>query len=128
MLKAKGLHSLLEQIFSSTPGTSCIALINIDGAILSHQHLANADVRVLSAVVSSAWAQFEKHGRTAFCGEDQLNCLLFECDRGRVGVARIVGNILVCLQTDASIEYGALKSKLLGVVSCLKEPLSHLSF
>ena len=102
LLSPKNLPLVLGDVVS--PGIKVVTLINRSGMLIGCAG-DMASAAPVSAIVSNLWQSHEK------CeGQGSLNCLLLECEEGRLAIKAVGSFILACC-SDTSIEFGLLKAK-----------------
>ena len=100
VLDPKALPEVLGEVL--TPGMRVVTLINRSGLQLGSTGDAKA-AAVISAITSNLWQCHEK------CeGAGALECLLIECDEGRLAVKPVGTFILTCC-ADTRATSSALK-------------------
>ena len=116
-LSPKALPYVLVE--AVTPGVRVVALINRSGLLISSAGDA-ARASAVGAIVVALWHSHEK------CeGSGALECLLLECDQGRLAVMG-VGNFILACCSDNSIPFGLLKAKAAALHDFLQPSLSTI--
>ncbi|XP_053200484.1 ragulator complex protein LAMTOR2-like [Panonychus citri] len=123
MLKPKTLSSILGQ--ANTGGVQCTLLLNREGSLLAYSGYGDTDARMTAAIASSIWISYEKYGKLA-ASEDDLNCLLLQCEDGNVIVKR-VANVLLCMHAKSFVPLGTLKAKVTALSDHLDEPIRMIT-
>lgn len=67
MLRTRTLVSTLSQVL--TGGVEGTIVMNRDGMLLAYAGYDDKGAKMVSAIASSIWTQYEKQGRTAFNDE-----------------------------------------------------------
>jgi|TARA_B110000196_G_C20754520_1_gene479242 predicted regulator of Ras-like GTPase activity (Roadblock/LC7/MglB family) len=118
MLNPKALPEVLGEVLTS--GVRTAALVNRSGMLLGCAG-DTADATLAGAIGANLW---QCHERSE--GAGALECMLMECDDGRVAIKAVGSYIIICC-TDASVPFGQLKAKTLALHDFLQGPLSQLS-
>ena len=102
------------------PGVRVVALLNRSGLLLGCAG-DTASASSIAAICSSLWLSHEKcdsHG--------SLGCLLLECERGRLAI-KAVGSFIIACCSDATVDFGMLRAKVLALHNYLTGPLTQLA-
>lgn len=77
MLRQKTLVQTLSQVI--TGGVQGTILMNREGTLLAYAGYDDKNARMVSAIASSIWSSYDKHGRAAF-SEDPLESYTILCE------------------------------------------------
>ena len=102
------------------PGVHVVALLNRSGLLLGCAGDA-AQAAPLAAIASALWIAHEKcdaHGH--------LDCLLLECERGRLAL-KAIGSFLLVICSDSTVEFGMLKAKANALSTYLVGSLNQIA-
>ena len=117
MLNPKALPEVLGEVLSS--GMQVAALVNRNGMLLGCAG-DSASATLAGAIGANLWQCHER------CeGAGALECMLMECDEGRVALKAVGSYVIVCC-TDSSVPFGQLKAKTLALHEFLQGPLRQL--
>eukprot|EP01117_Protostelium_nocturnum_P006314 TRINITY_DN2278_c0_g1_i1.p1 TRINITY_DN2278_c0_g1~~TRINITY_DN2278_c0_g1_i1.p1 ORF type:complete len:128 (-),score=43.24 TRINITY_DN2278_c0_g1_i1:174-536(-) len=116
MLRAKALPSILQQAASN--GVKSSIIVTSTGELLAAAG-GDANEKLVGAIVLNVWSTYHKTS-------EDVNCLLIDCEEGRLGI-RKVGDFLVCVYGDQTVEIGILKAKVDSLHQYLDETLKLLS-
>ena len=117
MLNPKALPEVLGEVLSS--GVQVAALVNRNGMLLGCAG-DSASATLAGAIGANLWQCHER------CeGAGALECMLMECDEGRVALKAVGSYVIVCC-TDSSVPFGQLKAKTHALHEFLQGPLRQL--
>ena len=117
LLSPKGVPEVRGEAI--TPGMKVVTLINRSGLLIGSAGDA-ASASALSAIVSTLWQCHEK------CeGQGALNCMLLECEQGRLAVMP-VGSFILAGCSDATVPFGLLKAKVVALHAFLQPSLGQI--
>lgn len=102
------------------PGVHVVALLNRNGLLLGCAG-DSASAPSLAAIAATVWQSHEKCD-----GHGNLECLLLECERGRLAIKAVGSFILVCC-SDTTVQFGMLKAQVNSLHAFLQGPLSQIS-
>jgi len=117
LLDPKALPEVLGEAVS--PGVRVVTLLNRSGLQLGSAG-NNAAAATIAAIASKVWQSHEKVDDAG-----ALGCLLIECSEGRLAIKSIASFLVACC-ADASVPFGALKSKVEMLHASLQWPLQHI--
>ena len=118
MLNPKAIPEVLGEVV--TGGVRTAALVNRSGMLLGCAG-DTTDATLAGAIGANLW---QCHERSE--GAGALECMLMECDDGRVAIKAVGSYIIICC-TDTSVPFGQLKAKTLALHDFLQGPLSQVS-
>ncbi|PRP85961.1 hypothetical protein PROFUN_06083 [Planoprotostelium fungivorum] len=116
MLRAKALPPILQQATSN--GVKSSIIVTTTGELLASAG-TDTNEKLVGAIAMNVWTTYHKTS-------EDVNCLLIECEEGRLGI-RKVGDFLVCVYGDSTVQFGILKAKVDSLNQYLDEPLQQLS-
>eukprot|EP01027_Heterolobosea_sp_BB2_P024144 GEZU01036339.1.p1 GENE.GEZU01036339.1~~GEZU01036339.1.p1 ORF type:complete len:137 (-),score=25.04 GEZU01036339.1:139-528(-) len=126
MLQPKLLPEIIKQVNSD--GVKTTILLTTDGSLLASAGDTKDD-KLIAAIVSSIWVSYEHTGKNHFENET-LNCVLLDCQHGRLAVIGICGNdsqqFIACLCAEPSVEFGMLRAKAKTLSSYLEAPFKKI--
>ena len=102
-----------------SPGVHVFSLINRSGLLLGFAGDSDISPRI-SAIAASMWTSHEKAD-----GAGGLDCLLVECEDGRLAIKAVGGFILACC-ADASVPFKLLRALAEGLREQLQPQLSQI--
>ncbi|KAG5179522.1 hypothetical protein JKP88DRAFT_224090 [Tribonema minus] len=125
MLRAKQIPLALDVV--NYDGITASLLLQRDGALLGSagEGLAELDDRIVSAIVSNIWTEFEVCGKDNIKGGG-LKVMLLQLEKGRLGVASTGGEYLVCVYAQESVKFGLIKAKLEALQRYFDDQMSQI--
>lgn len=125
MLRAKQIPAALNAVNCDDVRASM--LLQRDGALLGSAGpgLADIDDKIIAAIASNMWAEFEASGRDTVNG-GALKSMLLQLEEGRLGIANTGGEYLVCVYATDSVKFGLIKAKLEALQRFFDEKLRQL--
>jgi|EP00953_Heterococcus_sp_UTEX-ZZ885_P039456 predicted regulator of Ras-like GTPase activity (Roadblock/LC7/MglB family) len=126
MLRAKHIPATLNLV--NCDGVKASMLLQRDGALLGSAGpgLAEIDDKIIAAIVSNIWAEFETSGTDRING-GELKATLLQLEGGRLGIACTGGDYLVCLYASDTVKFGLIKAKLEALHRYYDERLRQLA-
>ncbi|KAF2076244.1 hypothetical protein CYY_002422 [Polysphondylium violaceum] len=121
MLRSKILPQVLTQAISAD--IKGVLLMKEDGSLIACSESQNNNStehntsKVISAITSNIWTSYNR--------TKDLQYQLIDCEEGKFVVTK-VASLLLCVYSDATIEFGLLKSKAQKLREYLQEPLSKV--
>ena len=117
MLNPKALPEVLGEVLTS--GVQVAALANRNGMLLGCAG-DSTNATLAGAIGANLWQCHER------CeGAGALECMLMECEEGRVALKAVGSHIIICC-ADSTVPFGQLKAKTLALHEFLQGPLSQL--
>eukprot|EP00004_Rigifila_ramosa_P007844 TRINITY_DN1902_c0_g1_i1.p1 TRINITY_DN1902_c0_g1~~TRINITY_DN1902_c0_g1_i1.p1 ORF type:complete len:140 (-),score=42.25 TRINITY_DN1902_c0_g1_i1:51-422(-) len=123
MLKAKVLPQILQQVV--TPGIKGVIVLNAEGSLLATAGEKKND-KIIGAIVANVMSLYQDAGE-AILSNDGVNMILVDCEHGRLAISR-VSRLLLCIFSDTTVHFGALKAKSDALRAHLEPQLNKVLF
>ncbi|KAI8068661.1 hypothetical protein BC940DRAFT_255566 [Gongronella butleri] len=127
MLKPKVISQVLRQ--ATRNGIKATLMLTQEGSLLAYAVDNDKNAKIYSAISANVWSNYKKQMMVNSLLNGGSECpqfILIECEEGAVYIKQI-GNMLLCLVSEKTVDLGILKAKADALSAHLEEPLLRVN-